>query len=101
MPSFWSRRVVAGQPLKLSFVRIVEVQLRAKSRFNGKISVNRTIAEYLGDDGQIYRKSFEVRSVVERGGYGRSQYRADPNNTRADVPVLGTHNELDAREKQW
>lgn len=55
---------------------------RARSFSDRRIKVNRTLAEYLGTDGEIYRKSFESMGV--------------PN-----VPESGTHEELNAAKTQW
>lgn len=62
---------------------IVRTDRGVKSGVDRRTRVHRTLAEYLGLDGQTYRKGFEAK--------GR-----DP-----EVPDHGTHEELNGRRKQW
>jgi len=69
--------------LPLVLQGILRTDRGVPSGLNRRVRVHRTLAEYLGLDGQVYRKAFEAQGK-------------DP-----EVPDHGTHAEMDAKKKQW
>ena len=67
----------------LTLSHIVSRSDGVKSYYDDRFNVNRVIAEYNGDDKEIYRKTFEAKD-------------ASPV-----VPQQGTHTELNNLRRQW
>ena len=66
----------------LTLRHIVSVDPRIRSFWDRRKFVTRTVAEYRGDDGETYRKSFEAVGTPK-------------------VPEAGTHAEINALRTQW
>lgn len=73
-------RIEQGPTLRLRF--IVREEKHVRSTTDQRRRINYTIAEYIGDDGEIYRKAFESYGVPR-------------------VPESGTHATLNAAKIQW
>jgi len=72
-----------NREMKLTLLRVVRTDSCVRSFKDRRVLVNRTLAEYKGDDGEIYRKSFEVKAC------------------NPVVPQEGTHETLNAMQYQW
>ncbi len=71
-----------AQPITLTLTGIVRTE-RRRSMSDRRVFVNWTVAEYRGSDGEVYRKSFEVKAG------------------QPVIPTSGTHGTLGALSKQW
>lgn len=70
--------------LTLTLTQVVRVEPRVRSHWDNRVWVVRSIAEYRGSDGEIYRKSFEHKSPA-----------------MPVVPASGTHESLAVLKCQW
>jgi hypothetical protein len=58
------------QGIYMHFVEIVRKEGHVRSAFDRRVFVTRHVCEYRGEDGEVYRKSFEAKGtpfVPERG----------------------------------
>lgn len=67
----------------LTFLCITKQETGVRSYFDNRVKVFKITAEYKGEDGENYRKSFEAK------------------NGWPVVPSSGNHNELNNAKKQW
>ena len=71
--------------IRLTFIRVVKEEKYKRSFIDQTTRVHWIMAEYSGNDGDIYRKAFETKS----------------NESIPEVPKYGSHDELDKFRKQW
>lgn len=69
--------------MTLTLVRVVRTEENRRSYYDQRHRVTKTIAEYRGSDGEIYRKAFEAKGK---------------NPT---VPQQGDPDEINKLRKQW
>lgn len=77
-PKTQTPQIILNNPRRVKFVQ------DTRSHIDGRVWVDYHVYEYLGNDGESYRKSFETKPMDT------------PN-----IPSTGTHAEINARLKQW